>query len=267
MDFKKVLGLGVGCLLFVSTTLAQDIGPLTAKYQDAIRNSGGYFIKYNDYTQMDQFIRAGYSKKRKPSAIIIAAHSKNKSYFESFGIGKGSGFGHNAWLEKNNKVYHLDLKQKVGTVSILPKKTNAIVFDSLGLANNGRRISTALGFLIPEEMKTMTMKQEAMTYKYQGTREINLDGLICKYEEYGIDTPTMKRVYRIYFQNGEIVKFSHGDRMSEVLFVSNLVDDVIFNIPKGFVIYANDLEDGNNMRGDMNDLLREKKTLWVVERY
>lgn len=267
MDLKKVLGLGVGCLMFASSALAQEIGPLTAKYQKAISTNGEYLIKYNDYTQMDQLIVAGYAKKRKPSAIITVACTKDKSYFERLGVGRGSGLGHTAWINKHNKSYHLMLKHLMGTVSILPESMGTFVYDNLGLLNNGRQISTALGFLIPQEMKTIAMKKEALTYKYQGTKEVNVDGIIYKCEEYGINTPNMKRIYRLYFKDDEIVKFSHGDRISEILMVKNLVGETIFNIPKGFVIYANEFGAEGNFRGDMDDLLKEKKTLRVVERY
>ncbi len=261
---KLLLVLGILCCVFSNSVFAE-VGPMTAKYQEAIKNAGVFQIKCNDYTETDMMAMAGYSKKkRKPSAVVTVAADGANTYYEKTYIEYWKGMGASACLQKNNKLYKLDLKKKEGILASAPVGTNnnvgAYSVNGAAIMNNqlvGSLVPTALVFIIPDEMKNTSMKTDAYMYKYRKAYEEQVEGVIYQCEEYGIDVPQMKRIYKLYFKDGVLMKFAHGSRLSEVLLVNTYLDNSIFNVPKGFKIYA-------AQQGNMNDLL---KTKTVVEQY
>jgi len=261
---KLSLGLVILCCIFSNNVFAE-VGPMTAKYQEAIKNAGMFQIKCNDYTETDMTAMAGYAKKkRKPSAIITVAKNSRDTYYEKTYIDYWKGMGASACLQKNDKLYRLDLKKKEGVLASSPVETSKtpgnLMINGAAIMNNqlvGSLVPTALVFIIPDEMKNTSMKTDAYMYKYRKAYEEQVDGILYQCEEYGIDVPQMKRIYKLYFKDGVLVKFAHGNRLSEVLLVNTYLDNSIFNVPKGFKIYA-------AQQGNMNDLL---KTKTVVEQY
>ena len=185
------------------------------------------------------------------------------TYYEKTYIDYWKGMGAYACLQKNNKLYKLDLKKKEGVLAPPPVENNnvgAYSVNGAAIMNNqlvGSLVPTALVFIIPDEMKNTSMKTDAYMYKYRSNYEEQVKGVVYQCEEYGIDVPQMKRIYKLYFNDGVLVKFAHGNRLSEVLSVNTTFENSVFNIPKGFKIYA-------AQQGTMNDLL---KTKIVVEQY
>lgn len=263
--FKKFLvtTILISSCLFTTSVFAE-VGPLTAKYQEMIKNAGMFQIKCNDYTETDMMAMAGYvKKKRKPSATITVAKNSRDTYYEKTYIDYWKGMGSSAGLQKNDKLYRLDLKKKEGVLAPPPVENNnvgAYSVNGAAIMNNqlvGSLVPTALVFIIPDEMKNTSMKTDAYMYKYRKAYEEQVEDVLFQCEEYGIDVPQMKRIYKLYFKDGVLVKFAHGNRLSEVLSVDTTFDNSIFNVPKGFKIYA-------AQQGNMNDLL---KTKTVVEHY
>ncbi len=264
--FKKLLMTTIlisSCLL--TTSVFAEVGPLSAQYQELFRKQGCYFIKFNDYTQTDMWALQGYKqKKRKPSAVVTVAQYGEDRYKKS--IGKTS---ITVELEKGEKHYKLDMKRNDGVVyNAMPKNSNFII------KGNGRMFfnytmqpPTALAFLIPDELKTNLMKQDADSYKYYGATTENINGDVLQCETYGVDTPQMKRVYKLYFSNGIITKYAHGERLAEVLEIKTDFDTSIFAIPKGFTIYNYNANVLPNYNKGMDDLLKNKNGLVVAEQY
>ena len=264
--FQKLLMVTVlvsGC--FWTTSASAEVGPLTAKYQEMIKNAGMFQIKCNDYTEADVMAMVGYGmKKREPSSVITVAKNDVETYYEKTFIDYRKGMGASACLQNGEKLYKLDLKKKEGILAPAPVSTdnNVVAYSVNGadIMNNqlvGSLVPTALVFIIPDEMKNTSMKTDAYMYKYRKNYEEQVEGVLYQCEEYGIDVPQMKRIYKLYFKDGVLKKFAHGSRVSEVLEVATVFDNNIFNIPKGFKIYA-------AQQGNMNDLLKSKT---VVEEY
>lgn len=250
--------------IFTENAFAE-VGPLSAQYHKLFRNQGCYFIKFNDYTQTDMWALQGCKqKKRKPSAVVTVAQYGENRYKES--IGKT---GITVELEKGDKHYKLNLKRKNGVVyNAVPKNSNfSIKCNDRMLFNDTMQPPTALTFLIPDELKTDLMKRDADTYKYYGVTTENINGNIFQCETYGIDTSQMKRVYKLYFSNGIITKYAHGERLAEVLEIKTDFDTGIFTIPKGFTIYNYNANVLPNYNKGMDDLLKSKNGLVVAEQY
>ena len=245
-----------------------EVGPLTAKYQAQIKNAGVFQIRCNDYTETDMMAMYGQVKKKKrtPSSIVTVAKSAENTYYEKSFLDYWKGMGKTVCLQKGNKLYKLDTKKREGVLAISSfngidkNDTTPMSINGVGIMNNrlvGSLVPTALVFIIPDEMKNASMKVDAFMYKYKSSYEENINGVSYQCEEYGIDAPQMKRIYKLYFKDGVLSMYAHGNRLGEVLEVSTQFDCSIFNIPTGFTIYA-------NQKGTMNDLL---KTKIVAEQY
>ncbi|MBQ3114162.1 MAG: hypothetical protein IJC05_07385 [Phascolarctobacterium sp.] len=251
--------------IFYADSVFAEVGPLSSRYQDVFRKQGCYLVKFNDYTQTDMWAFQGYKqKKRKPSAVVIVAQYGEDRYKKS--IGKT---GIIVELEKGEKHYKLDMKRNNGVVyNAMPKNSN------FSIKGNGRmflqdtvQLPTALTFLIPDELKMNLMKQDADTYKYYGVTTENINGNVFQCETYGVDTPQMKKVYKLYFSNGIITKYAHGERLAEVLEIKTDFDTSIFTIPKGFTIYNYNANVLPNYNKGMDDLLKNKNGLVIAEQY
>lgn len=269
--FRKVL---IIVMLAMSSTISNstfaDNGMLTAQYRDKLRNNGCYFIKYNDYTQTDMLASMGYQKKkRKPSAIVSVAQYKDKRFRESIGINISKYTGRIVDIEKDGKHYRLDCKRKSGILYKAPSENNVMHMQS----SNGMFLEdqmqppTALTFLIPNELKTKSMKHDADTYKFKRAYDVEIDGVTFRCEEFGINTLQLQRVYKLYYKEGVISKYAHGDRIAEVLEVKPDFDTNIFSIPEGFTIYSYNSQVLQNPNKGMDDLLKNKSELEVVEQY
>lgn len=230
-----------------NTAMAQ-VGPLTKKVQQSIESSGCFYMKYNDYTYNAMLNYGKKKPKREPSGFRILANNGECSYLETTAIGYYSGMGSKAQLIKENKSYLLDLKTKKGNVQIFEQKVPARLIGEGG-------VPTALAFLIPKNMKNRVMLSEAKSFTYKNTVEETIGGRTYHCEVYGAAFPgLLDRVYKIYFDNEQPVKFAHGNSVTEILEFKNVVNSNLFIIPKGFKIYG-------LVQSDTNVLLRKNEVL------
>lgn len=244
---KFLAGICLGFVLIAKTAMAQ-VGPLTEKVQQSIESTGCFYIKYNDYTYNAMLSYGKKKPKREPSGFRILANNGECSYLESTSIGYYSGMGSKAQLIKENKSYLLNLKTKKGNVQIFEQKVPSRLIGEGG-------VPTALGFLIPTNMKNRVMLSEAKSFTYKNAIEETIDGRIYHCEVYGSALPGLPdRVYKIYFDNEQPVKFAHGNSVTEILEFLNVVDSNLFVIPKGFKIYG-------LVQSDSNVLLRKNEVL------
>lgn len=253
--YKKIILLLIVCIgMMFSHSAFAEVGSQTATYQAMIKQTGAYYIKYNDYTEADYMSLWHKKQKRKPSSVITIACDGENQFYRNEYLNNWKTKATEYYLKKNGKMYKLDEENKEGILvmnSLQKSEIGSLIRNTLYGA-----VPTALSFIIPDELKSDCMKHDATYYKYQGTYEEKVKGKVYQCEEYSGEMP-QKRIYKLYFQDGKLVKFAHGKRIMEVLEISSVADDTIFDIPSGFTIYA-------EPQGDMDELLKRKV---VVEQY
>lgn len=244
---RKIILLLLLCLL--SSTAFAEIGPLTAQFQQKLKDSGSVYIKYNDYTLFDMYEK---NKKRKPSAVVTYTSDGKNIYREMQTIGDYKKYGHNAWLLKNEKIYTLNMNNRKGLLRTQrdPKYKVELL--------NCQSLPTALGFLMPDELKSSKAKKDTILYNFKESKVENISGQEYQCEVYCSIKPTIYDIeYKLYFLNTKPVFFAEGNSSMEILQISAAANILLFNVPRGFTIYA-------PFRGDMSNLLKKEI---VLERY
>lgn len=225
---KKIILSLLLCLL--SSTTFAEIGPLTAQFQQKLKESGSVYIKYNDYTLTDMY---GTNKKRTPSAVVTYTSDGENIYREMQTVGKYKRYGHNVWLLKGKKLYTLNMNSREGLLHTQRDKKYKVEF------LNCHSLPTALGFLMPDELKSSKAKKDTILYKFKESEVENISGQEYQCEVYCSIKPSIYDIeYKLYFANKTPVIFAEGNSSMEILQISHIANEGLFYVPKGFVIYA-----------------------------
>lgn len=146
---------------------------------------------------------------------------------------------------------------------------------AITLSGGNNFIPDALIYILPECLRNSHMKSLSLMYKYKQAYDVAIDNVIYRCEEYSNITNNtagdnkkkkifnmspfvnLNRTYRLYFLDGTLVKYAHGDRIADVMEVNTVFDKGIFEIPKGFKIVARGQKINKNVNKGMDDLLQK----------
>lgn len=246
---KKIVLFLLMALCLMSSTAFAELGPLTAQFQQKIKDGGGVYIKYNDYTLAEMY---GKNKKRAPSAVVTYASDGTNIYREMQCIGKYKRMGHSAYLLKNEKLYTLNMEDREGFL----RNASDLNYDAE--LTKCTSLPVALGFLLPDELKNSNAQKETALYKFKESKIENIKGQEYLCEAYCPVKPSIYSAYnlehKIYFLKEVPAFFAVDDSIVEILQITNTTNKLKFNVPKGFTIYA-------PPSGGMADLLKKKIVL------
>lgn len=255
---KKILLTLLLCL--VCSSAFADVGPLTAQYQQRIKETGSIFIKFNDYSYSDAenalmlMQNKKTSNKRVPSSINWYATNGDCLYIRTQHLGKYSGLGDFATLIQKEKQYELNFGKNEGEI-VEENNRNSVA------VKRNDYFPIVLGLLLPEELKSEIMKARTASLTFKESTTENIDGIIYQCEVYSGLFPYSKEViydYKLFFINNEPVMFTNNfQHYDEILEITNVVNNNWFKVPRGFSIYSSE-------KGGMADLLQQKV---VVEQY
>lgn len=239
---KKII-ISLLLCMFSSTAYA-DIGPLAAQCQQKLKECGSVLLQYNDYTTID--FNSTNKKKRTPSAVVTYISNGESIYRETKHVGKYKFYGRNAKLLKNEKIYSLNLNNKEG---ILYTKSDE---KYRGELLNCQYLPVALGFLLPDELKSGNSKANDMVYGFKESTIEIIDGREYQCEIYtGLQPTTSYIKYKLYFLNGVPVMFDEDGNTMEIIKISGLENIRSLDVLRGFTIYA-------PSDNDMAALLKQK---------
>lgn len=281
--FKKLLMMVVLISVCAFTTsVFAEVGPLTAKYQEMIKSAGNVFIKCEAYSLYDINYDNKKKKKMKPSLMKEVAINSNDIYcYEKVKNKYCTGFTDFVTIAKGNKVYVLNFDKKLAEFYNLQLYGQTV---AVTLTGGNNFIPDALIYILPEGLRNSQMKGLPLMCKYKQAYDVAIDNIIYRCEEYSnIDSDTagdnkkkkifnmspfvnLNRMYRLYFLDGMLVKYAHGDRIADVMEVSTIFDKGIFEIPKGFKIVARGQKINKNVNKGMDDLL-QKNNGNTIEQY
>lgn len=268
------------CCMLHSRVYAE-VGTLTAKYQEMIKSAGNVFIKCEAYSLYDINYDNKKKKKMKPSLMKEVAINSNDIYcYEKVKNKYCTGFTDFVTIAKGNKVYVLNFDKKIGEFYNLQLhgQTGAIA-----LTGGNNFIPDALVYILPDDLRNSQMKGLPLMYKYKQAYDVAINNVVYRCEEYSNadNNPdgdnkkkkvfnmssfvNLNRTYRLYFLDGVLVKYAHGDRVADVIEVSTTFDKSIFEIPKGFKIVARGQKNKDVNKG-MDDLL-QKNNGSTIEQY
>lgn len=248
---RKILGVCCSLMMICATTSAR-VGPLTESIKKNLTLSGAVYLQFNDYHLTHVMNTMVKKKKHSPSAVRLIVNNGKYGYVEHRCIGDYASNGAQAQLVKDNKYYLLNLNEKKGCLRSSKQALSA------NIVEDGGNVPTALGFLFPDTLKSKSMLMEQKMYSFQKSVEEIVDGKVYQCEIYGSSMAMLSnKVFKLYFLDGKPVLYSNGAEKTEILTIMNTVDDNIFNIPNGFIIYAMEQD-------DMSKLLRKEK---IVEKY
>lgn len=275
-----LLVLAILCCMFSNTVFAE-IGPLTAKYQEMIRDSGAVFIKCNAYSLYD--VNYGNTKQRMKPTVLkeIAINTKDIYCYEISRNLYSVDNTQSLTLAKGNKIYTLDLDSKTGKYYNVQLHGNA---SAVSVTGGNNLVPSALIYILPKSFRNLQMQGLPFMYRYKKAYDVKVDDITYRCEEYSNfyskDTDSngkkklykmpnivnLDRIYRLYFLEGKLVKYAHGDRIADVIEVSTNFDNKVFDIPKGFTIVEHEQKIERNVNKGMDDLL-QKNNVNIVERY
>lgn len=237
-------------LCMLSGTAFADVGPLAARCQQKLQEYGSVLLQYNDYSATNFY--GASKKKRSPSAIVTYISNGASVYRDTKHIGKYRFYGRKASLLKNEKVYALDIDNKEG---LLYTKSDE---KYRGEVLNCQYLPVALGFLLPDELKSGNSKANDMVYGFKESTVELIDGREYQCEIYtGLQPTTSYIKYKLYFLDEEPVMFNEDGNNMEIIKLSGLENARALDVPRGFTIYA-------PSDGDMAALLKQKI---ILEKY